>query len=580
MATDQRADTFDRQGTDVLLSTLVFGRGGGHDLSLHLLRPWPLPARPLPVVIWVHGGAWRVGNKDGALPRLLPFVRRGYAAASVEYRLSGEARFPAPIEDCKCAVRFLRVNAASLGLDPERFGAWGDSAGGHLVALLGTAPDEPALEGTGGWPGISSRVQAVCDWYGPTDFLQMVGQASQLDHAAPDAPEAQLLGGPIQEVPDRVAQANPISYVSGDAPPFLIVHGDKDPVIPLSQSQLLYEALMNAGADVTFHTLHGGGHGGPAFDHPATRTLVQAFFDRHLQPEGVTSPPARPGSAPAPAMTSIASKAWVAPDTAPERTTYRTFASRAAGEPVGYACYLPPGYDNESSRRYPVIYWLHGLGGDPRRGGTFVRLLDQAIRDRVAPPAIAILVNGLRNGFYCDAANGKWPVERVLIAELLPHVDATYRTIPTREGRAIEGQSMGGFGAARLGFGHPELFGAVSISAGALLDADRIRENPTRQRGLFRSVWGEDFAYFEACSPWHITRQNADAIRGRTAVRVVVGDQDRLLGANERYHQLLDELGIAHTYTVVPGAGHGYDEKFLPLGVGSFAFFADAFAAG
>jgi endo-1,4-beta-xylanase len=243
---------------------------------------------------------------------------------------------------------------------------------------------------------------------------------------------------------------------------------------------------------------------------------------------------------------------------------------------VGYALYLPPDHDAAPARRYPVVYWLHGLGGDPSRGATFVKMLDEAIRQGIAPPAIAVLVNGLRNSMYCDSADGTWPVERVLIQDLVPHVDATYRTIPSREARCIEGQSMGGFGAARLGFGYPDLFGAVSISAGALHTAETLVE---RRSAMLRSVFGGDRAYAEACSPWTAVERNADRIRGRTAVRLFVGDQDGLLAANERFHDLLDRLGIAHEYTVVPGAAHSYDDKVSRLGLGHFGFFARAFGA-
>jgi endo-1,4-beta-xylanase len=139
---------------------------------------------------------------------------------------------------------------------------------------------------------------------------------------------------------------------------------------------------------------------------------------------------------------------------------------------------------------------------------------------------------------------------------------------------------MGGFGAAHLGFKHPELFGAVSVSAGALIDfAQPPPTGDGRPGRVFRTVWGGDAARFRADDPFDLARRNADRVRGRTAVRVFCGDQDRLLERNERFHRLLEELGIAHEYTVVPGAEHGYDEKVERLGIGHFAFFARAFAA-
>jgi acetyl esterase/lipase len=190
---------------------LEYARPGGKPLLLDLYLP-EKAAGKLPLIVWVHGGAWRAGSRKGTpAPALVP---RGYAVASIEYRLSQEAVFPAQIQDCKAAIRWLRAHAKEHGLDPDRFGAWGPSAGGHLVALLGTAGDAKELEGSDGPAGQSSRVQAVCDWFGPTDFLQIGKFPSQLNHNAPDSPEARLLGGPVLENPEKCRKANPITYVT------------------------------------------------------------------------------------------------------------------------------------------------------------------------------------------------------------------------------------------------------------------------------------------------------------------------------------------------------------------------------
>lgn len=269
------------------IPNIPYGKGGGRRLFLDVLRPRERSEQPMPVIVWVHGGAWRAGTKEAAIPRLIAFARRGYLCASISYRLSQEAIYPAQIEDCKCAVRFLRAQALRFHLDPERIGAWGSSAGGHLVALLGTAADVFELEGSGGWPYYSSRVQAVCDWFGPTDLLQMDRASGRVSHDAPDSPESQLIGAPIQERPDLVARANPITYVTGNEPPFLIMHGDQDPIVPHHQSELLQEALTRAGArEVTLHTVEGAGHGGPLFEAPESLAMVAAFFDRHLRGQG------------------------------------------------------------------------------------------------------------------------------------------------------------------------------------------------------------------------------------------------------------------------------------------------------
>jgi len=216
-------------------------------------------------------------------------LNRGYAVVDVGYRLSGEAIFPAQVEDCKAAVRWVRANAAKYGLDSDRIGAWGSSAGGHLVAFLGTAGDVREFD-TEANAEYSSRVQAVCDWFGPTDFLQMDEhslEGSRLTHDAVNSPESLLVGGPIQEKPYRalVRKANPITYVTKDDPPFLIMHGDKDMSVPLHQSELLYEALKKVGVEATLHVVKGAGHGlrdGKESPEKLFET-VAAFFDRHLK---------------------------------------------------------------------------------------------------------------------------------------------------------------------------------------------------------------------------------------------------------------------------------------------------------
>lgn len=242
----------------------------------------------LPVVIWIHGGGWKGGSKDGCPPLRQGFVQRGYAVASVGYRLSGDAIFPAQIEDCKAAIRWLRAHAKEYGVDPERFGVWGSSAGGHLVALLGTSGDEKAFD-VGANLGVSSRVQAVCDFFGPTDLLQMDRHArpgAPFKHDDAASPEASLIGGPIQENKAKAARVNPLTYVSTNAlPPFLIVHGDADPLVPHHQSELLFEALKKAGGNVRFHTIKGAGHG-QGFGGGEITDMVNAFFDRWLKPVG------------------------------------------------------------------------------------------------------------------------------------------------------------------------------------------------------------------------------------------------------------------------------------------------------
>jgi putative heme-binding domain-containing protein len=262
---------------------LEYVKGGHERNKLDLYLPAKADG-PLPVIVWIHGGAWLGGNKDN--PPALPFVARGYAVASINYRLSQHAKFPAQIEDCKAAIRWLRANAQTYHLDPNRIGVWGASAGGHLVALLGTTGGVKELEGQGGNAEQSSRVQAVVDWFGPTDLVKIGGQAgpdSQLDHNAADSPEAKLLGGPVPENKDKAAKASPVTYVRKDAAPFLIMHGDKDRIVPYAQSEELAAALKKAGAQVTLKKIEGAGHGGEEFASPENRRLIVEFFDKYLK---------------------------------------------------------------------------------------------------------------------------------------------------------------------------------------------------------------------------------------------------------------------------------------------------------
>lgn len=239
----------------------------------------PSGAGPYPLIIWIHGGAFRLGSKEDGVP--IDYLAEGYAIAALNYRLSQHALWPAQIVDCKSAVRWLRAHAADYGVDPARFAVWGPSAGGHLSAMVGLTGPLGIFE-EGEYLEVSSHVSAVVDYFGPTDFLQMDAHRlpDGMVHDAPDSPESQLIGGPIQEHPERVAAANPVTYVTPEAPPFLIVHGDRDPLVPYHQSVLLYEALCKAGVPVTFYTVKGGGHGG--FTDPEVDRLTRDFLARTI----------------------------------------------------------------------------------------------------------------------------------------------------------------------------------------------------------------------------------------------------------------------------------------------------------
>jgi acetyl esterase/lipase len=247
----------------------------GHERNkLDLYLPEKAEGR-LPLVVWIHGGAWQGGSKEGCPAMFL--LGKGYAVASINYRLSQHAVFPAQIEDCKAAIRWLRANAKQYHLDADHVGVWGGSAGGHLVALLGTGGGVKEFD-QGGNLDQSSRVQAVVDWYGPADFTRLLGNLED-----PKSPVSRLIGGPVKENKEKAAKASPVTFASKDSAPCLIVHGDKDNVVPLAQSEMLADALKKAGAEVTLQVISGSGHGGPAFMTPENRKLIEDFFNKHLR---------------------------------------------------------------------------------------------------------------------------------------------------------------------------------------------------------------------------------------------------------------------------------------------------------
>jgi acetyl esterase/lipase len=258
---------------------------------LDIYLPQRAPDHALPLIMWVHGGGWAAGTKDGC--PLVPMVPLGYVVASVEYRFSQKALFPAQIQDCQAAIRWLRANHEKYHIDPDHVGVSGASAGGHLVALLGTAGGKHAFAPVGGNEDQPDRVQAVCDLFGPSDFNTVIAQARadktrNAFHFNHGDPYSQLIGVPLNSDLAKGDAVSPVHYVSKDVPPFLILHGTADPLVPFAQSTELADALRKDGIEVILQPLPGAGHGGPAFNLPAVRNLIVRFFDKHLKGAEVT----------------------------------------------------------------------------------------------------------------------------------------------------------------------------------------------------------------------------------------------------------------------------------------------------
>lgn len=254
---------------------IAYGTGGGEKLLLNLARPVEGQG-PFPAVVFIHGGAWQGGNKDLHSPQIKELAARGYVALSIGYRLAPKHPHPAQIEDCKCAVRWLRAHAADYRVDPERIGAVGLSAGAHLAMILGVMDRQDGLEGSGGWSDQSSKVKAVVSFAGPTDL------AARFPDVSTDI-LAKFIGGPVAEKQDLLKQASPITYVDKGDAAMLLFQGTVDPLIPAEQAFAMSAALTQAGVPGRVELLIGAQHGWGEPDLSRTMAGMNAFLDRQLK---------------------------------------------------------------------------------------------------------------------------------------------------------------------------------------------------------------------------------------------------------------------------------------------------------
>jgi len=258
---------------------------------------------------------------------------------------------------------------------------------------------------------------------------------------------------------------------------------------------------------------------------------------------------------------------------APEHTLYQLFDSPSRGEntKASYLIYLPPFYQDNLNKRYPVIYWLHGGGGNQREGAWMVEQIHNAIKESTMPEVIIVLVQGLPSVRYVNTKDGTRPVEDVIIKDLIPHIDLTYRTLNKREYRAIEGMSMGGYGALHLGLKYYELFGVVSALAPSIL--------PMKEENIHvQENFGYDEEYYSLNDPWTHVRENAGFLRGRTELRILIGDRyEKLSNVVNSFHLLLDDLQIKHQYYVIAGAEHRFADIISKASFNTFSFWAESF---
>ena len=251
-----------------VIRDLEYANVDGQSLKLDLYIPEKSDTKP-PLLVWIHGGGWTKGSKSQFNPIFVRLTAEGYAAASIDYRLDGIVSHPKQIHDCKGAIRWLRANADKYGYDVTRIGVGGGSAGGHLVLLLGLSSGIEELEGdVGGNLDQSSQVHAVVDFYGPSALGLFAEESERFRH---------------NKTPELLKSASPVNYLTKDDPPVLIFHGDKDQVVPLSQSEHVHKLYEEAGLESSLHVIEGAGHGGPQFSDSPRYELVKKFLDRHVK---------------------------------------------------------------------------------------------------------------------------------------------------------------------------------------------------------------------------------------------------------------------------------------------------------
>lgn len=274
------------------------------------------------------------------------------------------------------------------------------------------------------------------------------------------------------------------------------------------------------------------------------------------------------------------SRAWLTPEVKAPRVSFHTFESAAVRAKISYHIYKPAVYDRAPQQQFPVVYWLHGSGGGlagiPRVAAQF----DAAIEAGKTPPCLVVFVNGLSEGMYVDWKDGSAPIETIIIKELIPHIDKTYHTVPNRNGRLLDGYSMGGYGSARLGFKYTELFKGISIMGGGPLQAELIqtpRAGRQRAAEVLQTVYGGDQEYFKSASPRRLAEQNAKVIGQGSIIRLVCGDQDETYRNNIAFHEHLEKLSIPHSWTVLSGVDHNPMKTLEALGDSNWIFYREVF---
>jgi endo-1,4-beta-xylanase len=547
-----------------------FEGAGGIMIPAYVRKP--AGPGPFPAVMLLHGGgasqAATVGLGRSLKAPTADFLKAGWAVYSIDYR--PKPRFmldPVEIDDCVAAFQTLRKLPF---VDPNRIGLLGGSHGANLGSRLASRVD------------VCSVILCAPAALDLIEVKKAVGRSEPVVGILKKliAEMEKRHGAAAEEIEKEPAKYDYRSALTETAQvrcPILIINGRNDDNSPTSVIDAYVQRLRTAGKPVETYLPDNGPHGfyfgRPAIPEYAesTRRAV-AFLQQRFAEE--PKKPAAKRNAPL---------AWVDPDkSSTALTQYATFFSKTINTDVSYQVYLPPGYEQQTNTRYPVLYFLHGSGGSQHGSTPFARRFDQAIRAGRLDPLIIVGVNGLRGEtMYCDARDGKFPLETVITKDLIPHIDTTYRTIASRTGRAIEGFSMGGFGAAHFGFKYPEVFGVVSIMAPALLGPELKQPLPSRAWGrLFQSALGGDLEYFKENDPFALVPKNADALRDRSVIRIVihVENENWLAPRCDELHELLMKHTIAHQFLYLANVkSHNQAQVLDTLGTAGLAFFEAGF---
>ncbi|MCD8311314.1 MAG: alpha/beta hydrolase fold domain-containing protein [Firmicutes bacterium] len=474
----ERVCDWDACGID-FYEDIPFGIGGGRELCLDLMVSRDNDNPTSPCLIWVHGGAWSseyLNKKHRPTEALVDFCHEGFVVVSIDYRLIQESPWPGPIEDCKCAVRYLKSHAELLGIDPDRIGIWGESAGGQLSALVGASYNNKRLEGIGGWGEYSSSVAAVCDFYCGGDMTHMGASSydfvrkradelgiklTYVPHLGvrPDPEHEKSLFGTVGEAAAQIGMdISPIFYVKEDLPPYLLMHGDEDKFVPVDFSNNFYDALYKYGHDVTYVLVHGQGHG--LFRGRGYYDIVLGFMKRHLTGEKIKKEERMRPLKPLPAN-------YLRPTNGGGRVVKLEYDTNTYDEnsvPLHKFCYvyLPEGYSEE--KRYNILYAVHGgegnieaYLGNCEKTSPIKIALDNMIANGDIEPLIVVSPTYYNQTSMAGNFEGATDVinnfHNELSRDLIPAVESkfsTYAESVTPEGieksrrhRAVTGFSMG-----------------------------------------------------------------------------------------------------------------------------------------